>query len=220
MKYCKTCDIHYDTPIEHCMFCHGDLIDETPTAPTYKFTAVKKKKRPNPWLRFFILFNIGSILISFGIDYYSGLPLSWSYTVASANLYSILFALMFFSHSVWSSKLTKLLLLTISGLFLIGLTLNDYHWALDYVLPIVIMTQIAILSSVILFNHRIWLDVSGNLLFMSLVGLLPGLFLILNITTINWPSIACLSYAIVTLLGLIIIPSKENKEAFKSRFHI
>jgi len=220
MKYCKTCDIHYDTPIDHCLFCQGDLVDESNQELAYKFTPVKKKKKPNQWLRFFVLLNIGSILITLGLDIIDGMPLDWSFTVSAANLFAIVFALMFFSHSIWSTKLNKLMVTTIIGTFLIGLSLKDYHWALDYVFPLVVIVEILILSSVILFNHRKWLDVSINLLFMSFVGLIPGLLFILNITIIDWPSIACLAYSVVTLIGIFFIPSKENREEFKSRFHV
>ncbi len=220
MKYCKTCNVHYDTPIEHCLFCHGDLVNDETHEPTYKYMPVTKKKKPNLWLRFFVLLNMGSLIISLGLDYFDGMPLSWSFTVGAANLYAIALTIFGFSSSTWPTKLNRLMITTVAGLFLIGLSLRDYHWALDYVFPFVIIAQILTLSGVILFNPRKWLDVSANLLIMSILGLIPSVFFLLDINVVNWPTLACVSYSFITLLGIIFIPSKESREEFKSRFHI
>lgn len=219
MKYCKTCDIHYDTPLEHCMFCHGDLEGDNQSVK-YKFSPVTKTKKPSIWFRLFLLLNIASILITLGLDISDGMPITWAYTVGAANIFSIMFLYMFFSHTIWSAKLSKLIITTVLGIFLIGLSLNSYDWALDYVFPFVILGQLIILSSVILFHRKSWLDVSMNLLIMSLIGLVPGLLALLNVLETNWPSIICLSYALMVLLGMILLPSKESREEFKSRFHI
>ncbi len=220
MKYCKTCKVHYDSPIDHCLLCHGDLSYESQDEPVYKFTPVIKKKKPSLWLRFFILLNIGSLLVSFGLDYYNGPPITWAYTVGAANLYAIFLTIFAFNSSTWVTKLNHIMITTVAGVFLISLSLRDYHWALDFVFPIVIITQIFVLSAVILIRPKTWRDVSANLLIMSLLGLTPTIFFILKITEVNWPSLACVSYAFITLLGLIFIPSKESREEFKSRFHI
>ena len=220
MKYCKTCDIHYETPLEHCMFCHGDLTDEDKEILTYNFRPVLKPKKPNFWLRLFIVLNLGSIFITVFLDYLSGLPLSWSLTVGTVNIFSIVISLMIFSHSIWSTKLSKLLITISIGLILIALTLRDISWALDYVFPFVILAQLLILTSIILIRHRKWLDLSTNLISMSLIGLIPGLLFLLKLNTVVWPSIACVSYAFMTLLGIFILPSKQSREEFKSRFHI
>jgi len=219
MKYCKTCEIHYNTTLEHCMFCDGDLIDDKkPT--TYKFTPVKKRKHQSKWFRLFVMLNIASIFITLGLNWFNDHTITWAFTVSAANIYSIFLALMLFSHSIWSAKLTKIILTSILGLFLIGLSLNDYDWALDFVFPFVILGQMITLSLVIVFNHKKWLDVSMNLLFMALIGLTPGLLIIFNVTQTNWPSLICISYAFIVLLSMILLPSKENREEFKSRFHI
>ena len=219
MKYCKTCDIHYDTPLEHCMFCHGDLEGDDRSVK-YKFSPVTKTKKPSIWFRLFLLLNIASMLITLGLDISDGMPITWAYTVGAVNIFSIMFLYMFFSHTIWSAKLSKLIITTVLGIFLIGLSLNSYDWALDYVFPFVILGQLIILSSVILFHRKSWLDVSMNLLVMSLIGLVPGLLALLNVLETNWPSIICLSYAFMVLLGMILLPSKESREEFKSRFHI
>ncbi|MFA6800749.1 MAG: DUF6320 domain-containing protein [Acholeplasmataceae bacterium] len=219
MKYCKTCNVHYDTPIEHCLFCHGDLTDDNQES-TYKFSTITNKKRFSQWLKIFLILNIGSIFISLALDFFNGFTITWSFTVSVANVSAIVLALMFFSHTVWSTKLSKLLITTIVGVFLIGLSLRDYQWAVDYVFPSIIVIQMMILSSLILFNHKKWLDLSSNLLTLAIIGLFPGLLFFLDITEVNWPSIVCVSYAFITLLGIFMLPSKENREELKSRFHI
>ncbi|MGE4319993.1 MAG: DUF6320 domain-containing protein [Acholeplasmataceae bacterium] len=220
MKYCKTCKISYDAPLDHCLFCHGDLENHDQHEPSFKYATLEKRKKPSIWIRFLVLLNLGSLFIGLGLDYFNGLPLTWSLTLGAANVFAIVMLLLFNSKTAWNIKVSKLLITTIIGLFLIGLSIQDYHWALDYVFPFIVMLQLLVLSSMILFNHKRWLDFSPNIIFMSVLGLFPGLFLLLNLVDVAWPSVACLSYSFVTLLGILLLPSKESREEFKSRFHV
>lgn len=220
MKYCKTCRVHYDTDLEHCMLCNGELEHEHDTVVTYKFTEVEKKKASHFFHRLFIFINIVSILISFYIDYSDGLPFTWSLVVAITNLYAVIMFVLLTVPTIWTSKLTKSIIVSAGAVILIGLAIRDHQWALDYVFPFAVILNMFLITMLIMINKKKWYDHFSSLIIITIVGLVPGLLNLLGVTEVTWPSVACFAYAIVTLLGIIFLPSKASREEFKRRFHI
>ena len=220
MRYCKNCHIHYDTDLEHCMFCNQALdIDETKPS-YYKFSMVQRKPKTRFFYRLFIFLNIISALVSIYIDYLSGAPLSWSWIVSVTNGYIIVMFLLMWPASPWTSRISKIIVVSGLTIILFGLTINDYGWAIDYVFPLTLLMNMILLTILILINRKKWFEYFGNLLIISLIGLIPGLLNLLDVTTVTWPSSASFTFASVTLLGVFILPSKASREEFKRRFHI
>ncbi len=220
MRYCKTCNIHYDTDLEHCMFCDGDLEIDKDDQSTYKFKEVSKKPKSNFFYRLFIFLNIISIMVSLAIDYVSGVPLTWSLIVSSTNIYTIVLLAILVNPNFWASKFTKIMIATILVVVLISLSLRDHSWAVGIVFPLAIASTIFVLTILIITNRKKWFDYFASLSIITIIGLIPGLLILLDVLDILWPSIVCFSYSAITLLGMIFLPSKNSREEFKRRFHI
>lgn len=220
MKYCKTCHVHYDTNLEHCMLCNGELENENDSIVSYKFPEIQKKKASRFFHRLFIFLNIVSILISFYVDYSDGVPLTWSLVVSITNLYAVIMFILLTVPTIWTSKLTKSIIVSAGAVILIGLAIRDHQWALDYVFPFAVILNIFLITILIIFNKKKWFDYFSSLIIITIVGLIPGLLNLLKVTEVTWPSVACFAYALVTLLGIIFLPSKASREEFRRRFHI
>lgn len=220
MKYCEQCKVHYNTDLEHCVFCNQALINKSTEEPTFKFAVLNKKSRSNFFFRLFIFLNLVSALLSIYIDYSSGQPLSWSWIVAVTNAYIITMFVLMWPASLWTSRVSKIMIMTGLTVILLGLAINDASWAIDYVFPFSIIANMTMLSLLILFNRKKWFDYFGNLFIISLLGLIPGLLNLIHVTQISWPSTASFIYSIITILGIIFLPSKSSREEFKRRFHI
>jgi hypothetical protein len=122
--------------------------------------------------------------------------------------------------TIWTSKLSKSIIITAGSLILIGLSIRDYAWAIDYVLPISLMTNIFLISILIVVNKKKWFDYFSSLIIITLIGLIPGLLNLLRVTTVLWPSLVCFAFSAFTLLGIFFLPSKSSRDEFKRRFHI
>jgi hypothetical protein len=220
MKYCKTCHVHYDTPIDHCILCNGELDSEGSEVLTYKFTEMQKKPASRLFIRIFYFLNIVSIIVSLYLDFADGLPLEWSLIVSITNLYAIAMFITLTVPTIWTSKLTKSIILTVLSVILIGLSIRDYAWAIDIVLPFAVLSNILIITILILANKKKWFDYFSSLLVITIIGLVPGLLNLFRVTTLQWPSLICFAYSAFTLFGIFILPSKSSREEFKRRFHI
>ncbi len=220
MRYCKTCHIHYDQDLEHCILCDGELEIEEKDQSTYKFKTITKKTRTNFFYRLFIFLNVVSILISLILDYMSNQSLSWSLIVSVTNLYSIMMILTLGNPTFWVSKFTKTMIFTISMIILIGLSIRDHSWAVDIVFPLAVSSTMLVLTILIFSNRKRWFDYFASLSIITFIGLIPGLLLLFDVIEITWPSLVCFIYASLTLLGMIFLPSSSSREEFKRRFHI
>lgn len=220
MRYCKTCHIHYDTDLEHCLLCDGELEIPADDQSEYKFKDITKKPKFNFYYRLFIFLNIMSILASITLDYINGQSLSWSLIVSVTNIYSIIMLMTLGNPTFWVSKFTKTIIFTISMVVLLGLAIRDHTWAVDIVFPIAVSSTMLILTILIFSNRKKWFDYFASLFIITIIGLIPGLLILFNVLTITWPSLVCFVYAILTLLGMIFLPSSSSREEFKRRFHI
>lgn len=220
MKYCKTCRVHYDSDLEHCLLCNGELEHSDDKESIFKFPEMTKKSSSQFLIRFFIYLNIIAAIVSIYFDYANGLPLSWSLVVTVTTLYAIAMYIVLAIPTIWTSKLVKTIILTVLAVILIGLSIRDYSWAIDVVFPFAIMSNILLLSILIVFNKKKWYDYFSSLIIITIIGLVPGILNIFNVTVVQWPSMVCFFYAIFTVLGIIFLPSKSSREEFKRRFHI
>ncbi|MFU8793102.1 MAG: DUF6320 domain-containing protein [Acholeplasmataceae bacterium] len=219
MKYCKNCHIHYDTPLETCMFCNGDLESNGDTV--YKFMPVKKHGLFPLFYKLFVFLNLMSLALSVFLDYNAnGWPLSWSYLVGSANIYIIILAAIIVAPGAWISKVNKGVLSFWIWITIFSYVLGNYHWAIDYVIPFSISFNILLLTILLTIDRKKWFDYSIGLFFFSVLAFIPTLFNILSVTVVQWPSLAATIYGIITLIGLFFFSSKETKDEFKRRFHI
>ncbi len=220
MKYCKSCHVHYDTSLEHCILCNGELEQEGDHIAIYKFSEISKRPLSRFFIRFFFFINVVSALICLYLDFRSGLPLTWSLVVTITNIYVIIMFTVLAVPTLWTSKMTKSIIVTVLAVILIGLAIRDYSWAIDFVFPIAVATNIFLISILIVTNKKKWYDYFAGLTIITLIGLIPGLFNLINLTSQRLPSFICFTYALFTLLGIIFLPSKSSREEFKRRFHV
>ncbi|MBU1142670.1 MAG: hypothetical protein KKH92_03385 [Firmicutes bacterium] len=220
MKYCKTCHVHYDNTLEHCILCNGELDQVGEELSTYKFPEIKKRSKSRFFYRLFLFLNLVSALVTLYIDFADGLPLTWSLVVGITNIYVVVMFLVLAVPTIWTHRLTKSVIITVGSLILIGLAIRDVDWALDFVFPFAVMSNIFIITLLILVNKKKWFDYFSSLIFITIIGLVPGLLNVLNLTVVQWPSLVCFAFSTFTLFGILILPSKSSREEFKRRFHI
>jgi len=203
------------------MLCNGELEDFDKEPLISKFPEYGPKRIQSKFFyRLFYYMNFVSILVSLYIDFQQGLPLTWSLVVSITNIYAIIMFAILTNPTIWTSKLTKSIILTVLAVILLGLSIRDHTWAIDYVFPFAVLTNIFLINVLIITNKTKWFDYFSSLIFITIIGLVPGLLNLLKVTYTQWPSMICFSFSLFTLIGIIFLPSKASREEFKRRFHI
>lgn len=222
MKYCKNCQVKFDTSLKRCILCDDKLQFYNNKIAVYKFTPYKRKARVFIFLyKLSLLLNVISILTVLYVDYTSnnGL-LTWSLIVVISNIYFMLLMTVIYNRIRWISKIVLMIILSAATVVMIGFVIKDYLWALNYVLPFSLMSNLLILTFLIFINKDKWIDYVATLLFISLLGISTILMSIFKVITVMWPTTALVFYSLATLFGLFVFTSKDVKEEFRRLFHI
>ncbi len=93
-------------------------------------------------------------------------------------------------------------------------------WSLDFAIPcvcIAAMIAMAVLSFVLNIHIQ---DFIIYFIVNIIFGIIPTLFLLLNIVHIRYPSIICIAGSIITLAALIVFEGANMISELKKRFHM
>lgn len=93
-------------------------------------------------------------------------------------------------------------------------------WSLDFAIPcvcIAAMIAMAVLSLVLNIHIQ---DFIIYFIVNIIFGIIPTLFLLLNIVHITYPSIICITGSIITLAALIVFEGANMVSELKKRFHM
>jgi hypothetical protein len=227
MRYCKTCGVHYRTPIDNCLFCNNKLEEKKTLDDDLKFFYPPMKREHNhkkttqKILYFILLF--GS-LCCLGIDYIYTKSSDknfepWSiYVVFSC----ILAAIVVHEFSIPSKLFHKIYQIALSTLvFLVAIALlgTNSIWALDYVLPLGLLLLNILSTSCIFGSKKRLFQYSIYVFSTSILALIPLILYFLSIISVGWPALSCCLYGVLTLFGLFFFSTKESKEELKRRLH-
>ena len=69
MKYCKTCHVHYQTDLNHCILCNGELEKTDDQPEVFNFTVCKKRSVSRFFYRLFVFMNIVSAIVSIYLQF-------------------------------------------------------------------------------------------------------------------------------------------------------
>ena len=222
MKYCKTCKIKVDAPLESCLICSDVLetIDQNPPANDF-VEYVEKSNKFEVFFKGLLLLNIMAIVISLSVDFILNRQLSnWSLIVSVSNLYLILFVKLITSHMKFVIRLFWIVLLSILELIAIGYLTNDYYWALDIVMPLSLVFNTILLIIFTFSKRKRWQDYVMFLIISAVASMAAILFPFFDIAKTNWAYIVSFFFGMFTLIGLFIFSPKDMKEEFLRRFHI
>lgn len=220
MKYCKTCKINYEAPIEHCLLC-SDSLEVTSELEVNNYPNYRAKSK---FSKYFIkgtfLLNIMSIIICLSVNYLVSKNFTWSLIVSVSNLYVILFVRLLLAESKIISRLFLIIAISILELLAIAYLTNDISWAIEIVLPFILMLNTIILVVFTFAKRDNWQDYTLFLILSTLTNMGLIVLPILNVTSINWAIITSFFVGFFTLLLLLIFTPRNLKEEFLRRFHI
>ncbi len=225
MRYCRTCNLSYNTPLAHCLFCNSQLEDcegLTNNASDYYYPQFQKQKRARNYFKKILSFLIIVALFTcLFLDLAVTKRLSWSLYTNSSLLYALYLGFLFASKKKKIKKVTSAAYASILFLLTIGIFGKDSVWAIDFILPLGLLTINICLTFYFLLRRRKALhDIAIYNLIASCLGLMPLFLIMLHKLTFTWPSITCGLYSLVILFGLLFFTTKDTKDELKRRFHL
>lgn len=171
-------------------------------------------------LRLLAFLTVGALLVVPVVNLLNPTRVWWSFIVIGALAYGWVSLFLVLRSRRNIGLMVFIQLLAISGLcLLINWTVGGYPWAVNYVIPLLVVLSVMFITGLLLLRPLLLRDVFIYLLVIAAMGGLSALFLLLDAVTVLWPWVTASLYCIMTLVGLFLFADRRTKHELKKRFH-
>ena len=218
MRKCTKCNIDFNGDIKYCPLCQNKLAG-TPSASVFP----KNIKRQKDTILFKILFFVTTVfcISSIFMEYVLTKKLEYSIFAVLAlitNLILLFFILKNYQNVV--KIMTKYFIFILASL-LIWFFMTKSLTITTYVIPGLCILIFLFNSIAMLVFKNYYIDkYSGVILVDAIIGLIPMVFVLLNLTVFNIPAYICLLLDIFIFLALIIFCKDRILSEFKKLFSL
>ncbi|WP_312368886.1 DUF6320 domain-containing protein [Lachnoclostridium sp.] len=229
MRYCKYCNLHYNTPLDHCLFCNNELTktnlenSQQRMEQTYLYPEFQKRKNSKRFLlRLYTFLGLIAIITCVYLDLSNHLEkgLSWSRYVISPIAYLLFFMSIITSSKKSIQKIIYLSYLTLLFLVYLGSIGDSSVWSIEFVMPLGLISINITMLFFLLIKKRRHHDYAIYSMLTSIIGMLPIILLFTHRLTYTWPTITCFLYSLTTFLGILFFTPEATKEELKRRLHL
>lgn len=218
MNKCNNCKVVIENKLDECPLCSAKT---EVISPDYVFSYPEIKK---PYIyelinRILMLLAIGGSVVCLFINNYVG-DIPWSFICVGGYFY------LYFSAKGVFRKNNNLPLIVLVQITLISVltVLIDYvigwnGWSIDFVIPFIIIAGSVLLLVFGFITPTKYNEYIFYIFIITIIGAIPLVTLLFKVVTVKWPSLACFSYSIFTLLFMIIFSWRRFNNELKKRLH-
>lgn len=224
MNKCLRCQVTISADHENCPLCHAQLTDKPAFSltayPEYPIKNDKKKIRVKIWL--FITIIIITFSFALNVLTWQVNPIKWAPIVSIASFYIWYlgkdlyqkFNINLIARTLWRNYFFLALVLLI-----IDLSTGFQRWSLNFAIPFLGIGTGLVMTLWSVKNKSMWRDDIGYILLILSINIIPLLLFFVKGVNVLWPSVACLIYGSLTILGLFIFSGKRLLYELQKRFH-
>ncbi|WP_042347926.1 DUF6320 domain-containing protein [Bacillus massiliigorillae] len=224
MIKCTYCNIFIDSQHSICPLCTKSLNNDGVSISKYpSYLKLYQNNQVFTFKKLYTFLTLTSIILSFTINLLT-LHINsqfWSVIVIAGLLYaffSMKYTLVSQSH-IGKKILFQYLSLS-AFLFIIDVTIGFDKWSINYVIPLLGIGATILITTFALVKKSLWHYDIGYIIAMLFINICPFLFFIFKLSTISWPSIICIVYSFITVIGMIIFFDRQFTFEIKKRFHL
>jgi hypothetical protein len=104
-------------------------------------------------------------------------------------------------------------------IFAIDFLTGNRGWAVDYVVPFLIISGSAAISILSIIQPFKYTEYLIYLLITALLGLIPLAMLISGVAKVFWPNAICVLYSLLTVLGVAFFTGRRFRLEIKKKLH-
>lgn len=230
MIYCRKCNVHIGGEKSSCPVCQGPVEKDLDFSDSKKlglgeeevFPFIQSKKysrnfviRLISFIAVFVALTSLTVNYIFYKDYWwslivCGLVITfWLTTVVAINQRRNLFRSVFL-------ELILVNLLVVLWDFFTGWD----NWSIDYVFPISAVVSMGCMVLVSRLTHTESERLSFYILLVDLYGLIPGIFILLKILNVVYPSAICVCCSLISIAALLLFSTKMLIQNLRKKFHL
>lgn len=220
MNRCHECEIITDE--QTCPLCHK-VLSEIEQAKDKRAYPVydQQEYKTRAWIsRLAIIGGVLATLICFVVNLLVMPHFLWVFYVAVA----IFYLLVSLNHTILSAShlggkiIAQVISLTVLLLVIDGMS-GSLHWAVNYVVPFVIIAGIMLISIIMLKVRMNWTGYISFLLMMIGFGFLPLILYLSGVADVLWPSVSAGSLGVATFIAMLLVANQSVMTQLGRRFH-
>ncbi len=221
MQYCPNCQVRIAGDKRCCPLCGGKLEGKGDPQSEIFPQLLPHRSVSRRVLRILSLTGAGATVVCVFINLLVGTAVWWSLFVAGGVACGILTTAIGITYRrdipqniAWETALVILLaILWDAGTGWLG-------WSLDFVFPCVCATGLLMEIALGLILKMPVYTVAGPMGALGLIGLVPGVLLLLRQTRFVLPSVLCTAFSLLFLAGLVLLRRRTAWGEFSRRFHM
>lgn len=221
MQYCSNCKVDIVGEKCHCPLCQGELSGVAePKSEVYP--NIKPPSKPSPLLIKLITFSaivisVLSVMINMVLPDQS----RWSLFVVAGAICAWITSIVTINKRRNVLKcIAQQELIVIPLAFFWDLFTGWRSWSITYVYPsVVVCVCIAMLTLAIILKYPPS-DYIVYLVFNSVLGIIPIIFILTKIISNNYASLICVAFSIITLAAILIFEWRSFRQEASRKFHL
>lgn len=216
---CPKCKVNIVSSANSCPLCDNNINNKDGQDIFPKI--VYNYKHGNLLLKLLLVCSLIAVFISFFINYTISNKITWAWFVGG-GIFS--FWLTLNTALKTRRNFIKMLFLEMI-LFIVASLVWDYitgfrMWSVNFALPFLCSIYMISILIMRMFRKRLNKDFIFYATINSLIGLIPGVLIILNIVDVIWPSYISVILSITILVFLLIFNKRQVRNELVRRFHI
>ena len=221
MKFCKQCGVSVSVPRERCPLCQGLLTggdgeerEIFPDLPTLYH-------QHSLFFRILIFVSIAAGTITVIVNFLVESESWWSLIVLAGlgAMWLIIAASVRKRSSPSKTIVIQAVLLSIL-LPAIDAFTGWHRWAIDYVIPVLMIFGMFASLVVSKIMGRRMEDYLIHLLVNGLLGLIPLIFVLTGWADVIWPSMISVGVSVLCVSALVLVGGRKTTDELKKRLHI
>lgn len=219
MKYCKSCKIAIENNLTKCPLC-GSYTKETDDKYNDDYPIVTTSYLNDIINRAMFFAAIAISVLSLFVNRYLAKSVPWSF-IAIVGVFYLLLSSKFIIKKKWNSGffiLSQVFLVSVV-VSVIDKLLGNLGWSVDYAIPFIIISgslSMLIISIVKPYKYKEYIV---YLLVIALMGLVPLIFILCDLTRVFWTSALCVIYSVLTVLAMLIFTHRRFNVELIKRLH-
>lgn len=219
MKFCEHCKVYVKGQRKNCPLCENTLVGDNtedeifPTIPeTYQYNLI---------LRIMIFLTICISALSIALKTMFPMKLNWPLFVIGGMIctWVSLYLVIKQRHNIPKSLVWQVGVITIFAVIWDVFT-GWHRWSIEYVLPISSLCAMIVMSITAKVLKLVIKDFIIYLLLDGIFGILPAIFLGLDLITFKFPSIVCVTVSVISLSAVLLFKGEEIYEELNKRMHV
>ncbi len=219
MKYCEYCKVYIRDDRENCPLCENKLENINDNEQIYpKIPSIYKQ---NLALKILIFISIALIVLSFTIYFLFPTDVNWPLLVLF-GIVSIWLDLFFLIRK--KTHLPKKIIwqvFIITGLSILWDIYTGFiGWSIEFVFPLICISAMLVMYILALVLKLSINDYITYILIDIFFGIIPVIFISLDLVDIFYPSIISVTISIISLAAIFIFEGKNIIYELKKRMYI